>query len=92
MARLPRMRARRAHAPGVAVVLGATMLLGAPSAALGGEQTQYVVVAERGAATADVTRAITAAGGTITSRNNAIGTFSVLASTEGFSRRCRPRA
>ena len=80
----PRMRARRAHAPGVAVVLGATLLLGAPGAALGGEQTQYVVVAERGAATADVTRAITAAGGTITSRNNAIGTVSVLASSEGF--------
>jgi subtilisin family serine protease len=84
MTRSSRLRARRAHAPAVAVVLGATLLLGAPGAAFGGEQTQYVVVAERGAATADVTRAITAAGGSIRSRNNAIGTVSVLAPAEGF--------
>jgi lantibiotic leader peptide-processing serine protease len=84
MTRSTRFRAHRAHAPVVAVVLGATMLLGAPGAVLGGEQTQYVVVAARGAATADVARAIAAAGGTITSRNDAIGTVSVLAPADGF--------
>jgi hypothetical protein len=50
----------------------------------GGAQNEYVVVAERGAAAADVLRAIGAAGGTVTGRNTAIGTFTVLASSDAF--------
>ena len=60
------------------------MMLGAPAAVIGGEQSEYVVVAERGASPGDAVRAIRASGGTITSRNDAIGTFSVLAPAGGF--------
>ena len=84
MARTRQRAHRRTSAATAALLLGAMLPFGAPAVTLGGEQVQYVVVAERGAATADVTRAITAAGGTITSRNNAIGTASVLAPAEGF--------
>jgi subtilisin family serine protease len=64
------------------------ILLVAPMTAVGagasGDRTEYVVLAESGASTADVLRAIAAAGGTVTSRNDAIGSFSVLAPADGF--------
>jgi subtilisin family serine protease len=79
-----RAQPNRAHAATAALVLGATMMFGAPAVAIGGDESEYVVVAERGASSADAVRAIRAAGGTITSRNDAIGTFSVLAPANGF--------
>jgi subtilisin family serine protease len=75
---------KRAQASITTAALVAGLLLAAP-AALGSEaQTEYVVLAESGATTADVLQAISAAGGTVTSRNDAIGTFIVLAPADGF--------
>jgi lantibiotic leader peptide-processing serine protease len=75
---------KRAQVSITTAALVAGLLLAAP-AALGSEaQTTYVVLAESGAATADVIRAIEAAGGTVTSRNGAIGSFTVLAPADGF--------
>ena len=79
-----RAHARRTRAGLAALLLGAALPFGTPAVALGDEQAEYVVVAERGAASRDVVRAITAAGGTITGRNDAIGTFTVLAGSTGF--------
>ncbi len=79
-----RAHVRRIKAAIAALILGATLPFGTPAAVLGGDDAEYVVVAERGAAGADVARAITAAGGTITSRNDAIGTFTVTASSDAF--------
>jgi subtilisin family serine protease len=79
-----RAQPNRAHAATAALVLGATMMFGAPAIAIGGDESEYVVVAERGASSGDAVRAIRAAGGTITSQNDAIGTFSVLAPASGF--------
>jgi subtilisin family serine protease len=64
--------------------MGATLVFGTPAVTLGGDRIEYVVVAERGASNSDVVRAITAAGGTVTSRNDAIGTFTVQAPSDGF--------
>ena len=75
---------KRAHATFIAGLLTAGVLLGAPAAAANGAQTEYVVLAETGASSADVLRAIDAAGGTVTSKNAAIGTFTVLAPADGF--------
>ena len=76
---------KRAQASTTTAALVAGLLIAAPAAALGsGAKTTYVVLAESGAATADVVRAISSAGGTVTSRNDAIGTFSVLAPADGF--------
>ncbi len=76
---------KRAQASITTAALVAGLLIAAPGAALGsGAKTTYVVLAESGAATADVVRAISSAGGTITGRNDAIGTFSVLAPADGF--------
>jgi subtilisin family serine protease len=66
------------------LALAASAILGAPPAVLGGDQATYVVVAERGAAATDVVAAIRAAGGTVTARNGAIGTFTVTAASDGF--------
>jgi subtilisin family serine protease len=75
---------KRAQASITTAALVAGLLLAAP-AALGSEaQTTYVVLAESGAATADVLRAISAAGGTVTSRNDAIGSYTVQAPADGF--------
>jgi len=62
MPRSRRTHARRAHAM-IVVLIGATVLIGAPATAIGGTQSEYVVVAERGAAATDVVQAIRAAGG-----------------------------
>jgi lantibiotic leader peptide-processing serine protease len=63
-------------------------MLGAPAAAKGpdlsGGRVEYVVLAEAGASSADVQRAIAAAGGTIIGHNAAIGTFAVQAPANGF--------
>ncbi len=79
---------KRAQVTIIAGLLGAGVLLGAPAAATGadvaGGQREYVVLAETGAASADVLAAIAAAGGTVTARNTAIGTFTVLAPDKGF--------
>jgi subtilisin family serine protease len=83
MPRSRRAHARRAHAM-IVVLIWATVLIGAPPTAIGDTQSEYVVVAERGAAATDVVRAIRAAGGTITSRNDDIGTFTVLAAGDQF--------
>jgi subtilisin family serine protease len=74
----------RLLAPISTILLVAGLLLGAPVAALGADTAQYVVVAEAGASAAEVKRAITEAGGTITARNTAIGTYTVTAPAEGF--------
>ncbi len=75
---------KRAQASITTAALVAGLLLAAPTA-LGSEaQTTYVVLAESGAASADVLRAISAAGGTVTSRNDAIGSFTVQAPANGF--------
>jgi subtilisin family serine protease len=64
------------------------VLLGAPAAATGsnlsGGLVEYVVLGEDGATSADVERAIAAAGGTVVSHNAAIGTFTVRAPANGF--------
>lgn len=75
---------KRAQASITTAALVAGLLLAAPTALGSQAQTTYVVLAESGAATADVLRAISAAGGTVTSRNNAIGSFTVLAPADGF--------
>jgi lantibiotic leader peptide-processing serine protease len=79
---------KRAQATIAAGLLGAGVLLGAPAAATGsdttGGRTRYVVLAEPGASSADVLRAIAAAGGTVTSRNTAIGSFSVVGPADRF--------
>ncbi|HEX5013261.1 MAG TPA: S8 family serine peptidase [Candidatus Limnocylindrales bacterium] len=77
---------RRAPAAIVAALLGATALLSVPVIAMGagGAQTEYTVVAEDGASAADVERAIRAAGGTLTGRNAAIGTYVATGPATGF--------
>ncbi len=75
---------KRAQASITTAALVAGLLLAAPTA-LGSEaQTTYIVLAESGAASADVLRAISAAGGKVTSRNDAIGSFTVQAPADGF--------
>jgi subtilisin family serine protease len=63
-------------------------MLSAPAAVVGagasGERTEYVVLAEAGASSATVLQAIAAAGGTVTSRNTAIGSFTVSAPAGTF--------
>jgi subtilisin family serine protease len=80
-----RMR-HRAPAAVVAALLGATVLLSVPVVAIGagGAQTDYTVVAEKGASAAEVERAIRAAGGTVTGSNAAIGTFTAKGPATGF--------
>ncbi|HEX5823540.1 MAG TPA: S8 family serine peptidase [Candidatus Limnocylindrales bacterium] len=79
---------QRAQASIAAASLIGGILLGVPAAALGSgggdNQTEYVVLAESGASAADVLRAIASAGGTVTSRNAAIGTFEVRGPAAGF--------
>ena len=75
----------RVLAPVAAPLLLASLLLGAPLAVAGADTSaEYVVVAETGASAADVLRAISDAGGTVTDRNAAIGTWTVTASADGF--------
>jgi subtilisin family serine protease len=78
----------RAQARIVGPIFAAGILLGVPTAAVGSDtsadRTQYTVLREVGASTADVQRAIEAAGGTVTARNDAIGTLEVLAPSAGF--------
>jgi lantibiotic leader peptide-processing serine protease len=62
----------------------AGLLLGVPVAAATDSQTEYIVLAETEAASADVLKAIKAAGGTVTDTNPAIGSFTVMAPAEGF--------
>jgi subtilisin family serine protease len=75
---------KRALAPISTTMLIAGLLLGAPAAAMGADTAQYVVVAQSRASASDVRQAITAAGGTISSRNAAIGTYTVTAPADGF--------
>ncbi|HEX4897351.1 MAG TPA: S8 family serine peptidase [Candidatus Limnocylindrales bacterium] len=84
MPRLTRASANRLRSATVAAALAGAMVIGVPAAATGDTQTEYVVVAERGASVVDVVRAIRAAGGTVTGRNDAIGTLSVLGPSDGF--------
>ena len=75
----------RALAPIVAPLMVAGLLLGGPAVAVGSDSAEtYVVVAEAGASAADVRRAISDAGGTVTERNAAIGTWTVTAPADGF--------
>ena len=75
----------RALAPIITPLMVAGLLLGAPAAAVGSDSAEtYVVVAEAGASSADVRRAISDAGGTVTARNAAIGTWTVTAPATGF--------
>ena len=62
----------------------AGLLLGVPVATATDDQAEYVVLSETGSSSADVLRAIKEAGGTVTDRNAAIGTFTVMAAAEGF--------
>ena len=72
---------------GTAVLAGSTALafmIFAPltaSASQTGEQVHYTVVAEDGVSAADAAAAITRAGGTIVSRNDDVGMFSVNATS-----------
>jgi lantibiotic leader peptide-processing serine protease len=77
---------RRASAALVAALFVPTVLLGAPvsAGAADGAGTDYVVVAEVGASEAAVEAAIQSAGGTVVSRNAAIGTFQAKAPAAGF--------
>ena len=79
---------KRAQASIAIASLIGGVLLGAPGAVLGSgaadAQTEYVVLAESGASASAVVQAIDAAGGTVTGRNSAIGTFTVLAPADGF--------
>jgi subtilisin family serine protease len=75
---------KRAQATIGAGIFIAGLLLGAPVAVATDNQTEYVVLAEVGASSADVLRAIKAAGGTVSDRNDAIGSYTVLAPAEGF--------
>jgi len=78
---------KRALAAIMSTAIGAAILLGAPAAAIGSDAaatTEYTVVAESGASSADVVKAIRAAGGSVTSQNTAIGTFTVQAAAAGF--------
>jgi subtilisin family serine protease len=68
-------------------VLVAGTLMGVPAAATGSDDaaaTEYVVLAESGASGSAVLAAIAAAGGTVTDRNAAIGTYTVVAPASGF--------
>jgi lantibiotic leader peptide-processing serine protease len=82
------MSFKRASTTFSALVLVAGIVLAAPAAAVGSgagaSQAEYVVLAQPGASAADVQRAIAAAGGTVRSRNAAIGSFTVLAPADGF--------
>jgi subtilisin family serine protease len=75
---------KRAQASIGAGLFIAGLLLGAPVAVANDNQTEYVVLAEAGASSADVLRAIKEAGGTVTDRNDAIGSYTVLAPADGF--------
>ncbi len=75
---------KRAQATIFAGLFITGLLLGAPVAIATDDQTEYVVLAETGSASADVLRAIKAAGGTVTDRNDAIGSYIVLAPSDGF--------
>ena len=75
---------KRAQGAVGAGLLLAGVLLGAPTAAATDSRAEYIVLAESGAAAADVLRAIKAAGGTVTSQNSAIGSYTVLGPTDGF--------
>ena len=65
------------------LLLGAA-LLGAPVAAVAGEEVTFVVVAEAGASASSATSAIHAAGGSIVRRNAAIGTYTVKSANDRF--------
>jgi subtilisin family serine protease len=80
---VPRSSKRAQVAIGAGVFI-AGLLLGAPAAIATDSQAQYVVLAESGSSSADVRRAIAAAGGTVTDTNAAIGTYTVLAPADGF--------
>jgi subtilisin family serine protease len=75
----------RLLAPIAGSLLLASLLLGAPISAAGSDTSaEYVVVAESGASDRDVRKAIAAAGGSVTARNAAIGTYTVSAPADGF--------
>ena len=78
---------RRAPATAAAVVLGATVLPGSQVLVVGaadGGEADYVVLGESGASASDVVSAINAAGGTVTGKNAAVGTFRVTGPATGF--------
>jgi lantibiotic leader peptide-processing serine protease len=78
---------RRAQATLLATLLGVTFLLGVPVASVGaadGARTDYLVVAEAGASDAAVVAAISAAGGTVTGREAALGVFKATGPADGF--------
>jgi subtilisin family serine protease len=61
------------------------LLLTIPTVSAGaGESADYVVVAERGAAASAVKAAVAAAGGKVTGRNAAIGTYTASGPANGF--------
>ena len=78
---------KRAQGGMGAVILCTAILVGLPAGAVAaddGSQVEYTVVAETGASASDVTQAIRLAGGTVTGRNAAIGTFRVTGPAAGF--------
>jgi subtilisin family serine protease len=86
---LPMTRSfKRAQILIVSAALCGGVLFGMPAtasgSAAGAADTEYVVLAEAGATSASVVHAIQVAGGTVTSSNGAIGTFTVLAPATGF--------
>ena len=78
------MSTRRTRAAVLAGSAALAVMAFAPSSASAtptGEQVHYTVVAENGVSAADAAAAITRAGGTIVSRNDDVGMFSVQATS-----------
>jgi lantibiotic leader peptide-processing serine protease len=77
---------RRLTAGAVATATGLALIL-APQAATAAPATQYTVVAEDGVSAQAAVAAIAAAGGTVLSRNDAVGVFQVTTTRTDFAPR-----
>ena len=73
-------------AAAVATLMASAFLAGSPASA-DSPTSEFTVVAGSGVAPADAAAAIAAAGGTIVSRNNAVGVFRVTSARSDFSAR-----
>ncbi|HEU5108277.1 MAG TPA: S8 family serine peptidase, partial [Micromonosporaceae bacterium] len=83
------MLRRRFTAGSVAIATGVALVLAVPagSAVAAAAVTEYTVVAEDGVSAASAAAAIEAAGGTIVSRNDAVGTFKVSSDKADFAKK-----
>jgi lantibiotic leader peptide-processing serine protease len=83
------MLSRRFTAGSVAIATGLAMVLAVPagSAVAAATAIEYTVVAEDGVSAASAVAAIEAAGGTVVSRNDAVGTFQVSSERSDFAKK-----